>query len=251
MSIVSLVRPYTTATRATAPSGATSAHRALLPIARPIAPDPLIKRARLGDSIALQELEKRPVAALDAEHCSAIARGRARTRNWAGMLEAYGWALDKEPALSSDGELISDVHNATLDTSVSAAALRFAAERLKAKGADIVYDALAAAAGGRSTQVDSKVAKKLLEDPGLRRTASKPLAIALELMDAHGCADYRRVLPKIVNDGDERCLRTLRRLTHDRGCGLFGLADCYSCLRGNALLSQALEAARSRPSPTF
>lgn len=251
VSIVSLVRPYTTATRAAVPSGATSAHRALAPVARPIAPDPLIKRARLGDSVALQELERRSVAALDAEHCSAIARGRARTRNWAGMLEAYGWALDKEPALSSDGELISDVHNATLDASVSAAALRFAAERLKAKGADIVYDALAAAASGRSTQVDSKVAKKLLEDPGLRRTASKALTIALELMDARGCADYRRILPKIASDGDERCLRTLRRLTYDRGCGLFGLADCYGCLRGNATLSQALEAARGRPSPTF
>ena len=249
ISTVSLLRPYS-ATHGSVPSGAISAHRAPASAAR-AAPDPLIKRARLGDLSALQELERRPLVTLDAEHCSAIARGRARARNWAGMLEAYGWALDKEPGLLSDGELISDVHNATLDAAVSAAALRFAAERLMEKGADIIYDAWAAAAGGRSTQVDVKLAKKLLDSPELRRAASKPLTIALELMDARGCSDYRRVLPKVVSDGDDRCLRTLRRLTYDRGCGLFGLADCYGCLRSNATLSQALEAAKSRPSPSF
>ncbi len=81
--------------------------------------------------------------------------------------------------------------------------------------------------------------------------ASKALSVALELLDARSCVDYRRVLPNVIRDGDERCLRSLRRLTYDRGCGLFGLGDCYACLRGNNALAQALEAAKSRPSPIF
>jgi hypothetical protein len=167
------------------------------------------------------------------------------------MLEAYGHALDKAPTLLRDGELISDVRNATVDSATSASALRFAAERLESRGADIIYNAWAGAASGRSMQVDTKVAKKLLDDPQLRKVASRPLAVALELADARGCADYRRALSKVITDGDERCLRTLRRLTYDRGCGLFGLGDCYSCLRGNSALAQAIEAAKSRLSPTF
>ena len=167
------------------------------------------------------------------------------------MLKAYGQALDKEPSLVRDGDLISDVHNAAAEATVSAAALRFAAERLQTAGAGLIYDAWVGAASGHSLQVDSKIAKKLLEDPNVREAASKPLLVALELMDARGCVDYRRVLPRVISDGDERCLRTLRRLTYDRGCGLFGLGDCYGCLRGSAALSQALEAAKNRPSPAF
>ncbi len=250
VSFISLFKSTALSAHALVPSGTPSAHRALAPASR-AQPDPLLKRARLGDLAALRELEKRPLATLDAEHCSAIARGRARNHNWTGMLEAYAWALDKEPSMLDDGDIASDVHNAALDATASASALRFAVERLQSRGADIVYDAWAAAASGRSTQVDTKVAKKLLEDSVLRRAASKALLAAFELMDARGCSDYRRALPKVISDGDERCLRTLRRLTYDRGCGLFGLGDCYSCLRGNAALSQAIESVRGRPSPVF
>ena len=167
------------------------------------------------------------------------------------MLEAYGRALDKAPLLLRDGELLSDVRNAAFDSNTSAAALRFAAERLQARGADLIYDVWAGAASGRSAQADSKLAKKLLDNSQVRGAASRPLSVTLELVDARGCTDYRRVLSKVISDGDDRCLRTLRRLTHDRGCGLFGLGDCYACLRGNNLLSQALEAAKSRPGPSF
>jgi eukaryotic-like serine/threonine-protein kinase len=251
VSFISLFRSSAPSAHAVVPSGTSSAHRALAPASRMAPPDPLLKRARLGDLVALHELEKRPLPTLDAEHCSAIARGRARNHNWAGMLEAYAWALDKEPSMLDDGDIASDVHNAALDATASASALRFAVERLRSKGVDIVYDAWAAAASGHSTQVDTKFAKKLLEDSALRRVASKALLVTLELMDARGCGDYRRALPKVISDGDERCLRTLRRLTYDRGCGLFGLGDCYSCLRGSAALSQAIESVRSRPSPVF
>jgi hypothetical protein len=200
---------------------------------------------------ALKELEQRPPASLDAEHWSAIARGRARNRDWAGMLDAYEAVLDKEPNLVTDGELIGDIHKAAFEPTMSTGALRFSAERLQEKGADLVYDAWASAASGRGAQVDTKAAKKFLDSAALRSRASKALLVALELSDARGCSDYRRTLPKVISDGDERCLRTLRRLSHDRGCGLFGLGDCYGCLRGNNALSQAVEAAKARPSPEF
>ncbi len=251
VSIVAFVRPFSATSHLAGAPGTGSNHGLNPAPTRAAAPDPLLKLARMGDADAIRELESRAPADLDAEHWAALARGRARNRNWTAMLEAYGHALDKSPTLLSDGELISDVRNATGDATSSASALRFAAERLESRGADIIYDAWAGAASGRSIQVDTKVAKKLLDDPQLRRVASRPLAVALELTDARGCADYRRALTKVIADGDERCLRTLRRLTYDRGCGLFGLGDCYSCLRGSNALTQAIEAAKSRPSPEF
>jgi hypothetical protein len=251
VSIISLVRPFGTPSHTVTSQSASSNHGVAATPKRAAAPDPLLKLARMGDAAALRELETRSPKDLDAEHWAAIARGRARNRNWAGMLEAYSHALDKSPSLLRDEELIGDVRSATVDATSSASALRFAAERLESRGADIIYDAWAGAASGRSLQVDTKIAKKLLDDPQLRKVTSRPLAVALELVDARGCTDYRRALAKVINEGDERCLRTLRRLTYDRGCGLFGLGDCYACLRGNNALAQAIEAAKSRPSPAF
>jgi serine/threonine-protein kinase len=215
-----------------------------------VAPDPLLKQARMGDRVALKALETRPAAELDAEHWAAVARGRARNRQWAGVLDAYEHALDRAPNLARDGELLSDVR-AAATTETSALALSFAADRLKSAGVDIIYDVWAAAASGRGTQNDARAAKKLLDDPQVRAQASLPLGVALELNEARGCSDYRRVLPKVTASGDDRCLRTLRRLTYDRGCGLFGLGDCYACLRGTNTLSQAIEAVKTRPGPTF
>lgn len=215
------------------------------------APDPVLKQARLGDKVALHTLANRPMAEMDAEHWTSLARGRARNRQWADALEAYGHALDKAPALARDGELLSDVRSAASDPEASPQALAFAAERLKAAGLDIIYDVWSAAASGQGTQNDARAAKKLLDDPQIRAHASRALKVTLELNEARGCADYRRVLPKVANIGDDRCLRTLRRLTHDRGCGLFGLRDCYACLRNSGTLPQAIEAVKNRPGPTF
>jgi serine/threonine-protein kinase len=218
---------------------------------KPSAPDPVLKQARLGDPVALHALESRPFAEMDVEHWTSLARGRARNRQWRGALEAYAHALDRAPALARDGELLSDVRSAASDPEASAPALAFAAEHLKYAGVDIIYDVWSAAASGRGSQTEARAAKKLLDDPQVRAHASKALKTALELNDARGCTEYRRVLPKVTSAGDDRCLRTLRRLSYDRGCGLFGLGDCYACLRGNNALSQAIDAVKNRPGPTF
>ena len=235
--VTSVVAPVTTAIRAL--------------VKKASIPDPLLKQARLGDKVALATLEARPASELDAEQWTAIARGRARNRQWQNALDAYEHALGKAPNLIRDGELVSDIRGAAAAPETSAQALSFAAERLKSTGVDIIYDVWSAAASGHGTQNDARAAKKLLDDPQVRTLASKPLMIALELNDARGCADYRRMLPKVISGGDDRCLRTLRRLTFDRGCGLFKLGDCYACLRGTNALSQSIDAVKNRPGPTF
>ncbi len=113
VSILSLLRPNGQVSTVASSSGVPRIRAATAVIARPAAPDPLLKRARLGDLAALRELEIRSAADLDAEHWAAIARGRARNRDWTGMLEAYGQALNRSPLLLRDGELVSDVRNAT------------------------------------------------------------------------------------------------------------------------------------------
>jgi serine/threonine-protein kinase len=248
VSVAGWLRP--TAAPAASATGTASASSIAPPLKKVAVVDPLLKQARMGDKVALHALETRPATDLDAEHWAALARGRARNRQWSGVLEAYGHALDKAPSLARDGELLSDIR-AAANTETAAQALSFAAERLQSVGVDIIYDVWASAASGRGTQNDARAAKKLLDDPQVRALASQRLKVALELNDARGCGDYRRVLPRVTTLGDDRCLRTLRRLTYDRGCGLFGLGDCYSCLRGTNSLSQAIEAAKTRPGPTF
>ena len=252
VSVVGWFRPYHGAIVASAsvlaPASATVAGAAAKKASQP---DPLLKPARLGNEAAIKAIAARAPSELDAEHWAALGRGRARNRDWLGVLDAYGHALEKSPTLVADGELLNDIRSAALDSVASQNALKFAAKRLRATGADIIYDVWSSAASGRASQADVTTARRLLDDTGLRSTASKALRIALELNDARGCADYRRLLPRVSSEGDERCLRVLRRLSYDRGCGLFKLGDCYSCLRGNNGLAQAIESAKIRPSPTF
>ncbi|HEY5958729.1 MAG TPA: hypothetical protein VIV60_19345, partial [Polyangiaceae bacterium] len=72
-----------------------------------------------------------------------------------------------------------------------------------------------------------------------------------KLESARTCSEYKAQLPDVERFGDQRCQRILRKLNHDRGCGFLGLQDCYSCLRGTRALGVALEAAKSRPGPSF
>jgi hypothetical protein len=251
LAVLSWFHPLARNQIVTAQPTASVSHEVKVKSPPPVTPDPLLKRTRVGDITALRALEARGLTELNAEHCAAIGRGRARNRDWQGVIEAYGTALEKDPSLAKDEELVSDIHAAALNGTTSSAALRLAASRLGSVGADIIYDIWAAAASGRALQVDARSAKRLLDDVTVRRHASAALALALELGDARGCNDYRRLLPRVISVGDERCLRLLRRLTHDRGCGIFGLGDCYSCLRGGGVLSEAMEAARKRPGPAF
>jgi hypothetical protein len=67
-----------------------------------------------------------------------------------------------------------------------------------------------------------------------------------DLERARGCRGKKRLLPRIVELGDDDALPALERLARARqGCGFLGRSDCYGCLRDD--LREAIEALGGDP----
>ncbi len=210
-----------------------------------------IEHASNGDPVALQRLEERPASDRSADVWLAIAAGKAHAKQWSAMVAAYKQAFLFDSKRVSGNRVPSDLYQAVIDAQSSSDALELVAEYLGAEGADLIYAALEPSTTGRPSKVDRRKAKTLLESGSVSAKASPALRVALKLDAARSCSDYRSLLAEVTARGDQRSYRQLRKLTHDRGCGLLGLQDCYSCLRGGRALAQAIEAAKGRPSPTF
>jgi hypothetical protein len=56
---------------------------------------------------------------------------------------------------------------------------------------------------------------------------------------------------KAAEVADERAVSVLDRFASSRGCGILGLGDCWSCLRGNKELTVARAAAAGRKRPAW
>jgi serine/threonine-protein kinase len=210
-----------------------------------------MQAATRGDVEALAKLEARSDSLRSAEEWAAIAAGRAQLRQWPAAVAAYDAALRRDPALGSNARTRNDLFSAALDTQASQSALEVAAHRLGPTGADLIYAVIEASLLGRAPKLDRKAARALLDSGVVAPHLSRALALVLRLESARACADFKALLPDVERSGDQRSLRILRKLTHDRGCGLLGLQDCYTCLRGGRALSAALDAAKSRPAPSF
>jgi eukaryotic-like serine/threonine-protein kinase len=210
-----------------------------------------IESAENGDPAALQRLEQRSGIDRSAAEWAALGAGRSRAKQWPAAVVAYDRALSLEPKLASHRRTQSDLFQAALDSQASSAALETAAKRLGSTGADLIYAALEASPAGHASKLDRRKAKSLLGADELSAQISPALGAAIKLDAARTCMDYRNLLSEVETNGDQRSYRILRKLTHDRGCGLLGLQDCYACLRGGSALSNAISAAKSRPSPTF
>lgn len=211
----------------------------------------LMEQASNGDPVALQRLEERPAEHRDALTWLAIASGRAQNKQWTAAVAAYEQAFRLDPRLVRGDRVPAHLYQAVIDAQATTAALELVSEYLGATGADLVYAALEASSAGRASKIDRRKAKSLLESGGLSAKASPALRVALRLEAARSCGDYKSLLADSTSQGDQRAYRLLRKLNHDRGCGLLGLMDCYSCLRGGRALAQAIEATRTRPSPVF
>ena len=71
------------------------------------------------------------------------------------------------------------------------------------------------------------------------------------MRETKGCSEIARLLPKVTEGGDERCLKPLQRLRSKSGCGILQLADCYTCLRKDSALEDAIAEVSKRPAPRF
>jgi serine/threonine-protein kinase len=212
----------------------------------------LLTQATQGDVEALKELEKRPESSRTSLEWTALGSGYAHNKNWLTATNAFRKAFALDRKQPNTPQTRGYLFQSALEPESSKLSLDTAVEYLEASGADLIYAVSEVVLAGRAPKVDRKYVRQLLDSPSLREHASPALQFALGLEDQKkSCQGYKALLKDATNNADARSLRALRKLSYERGCGLLGLGDCFSCLRGSRLLSEAVEAAKSRPAPTF
>ncbi len=209
----------------------------------------LIARARTGDRTAIATLAARPEKARTLGEWRALAHGHAKISNFSAAIPAYQRALALDPRLRDDPELLHDVRAAAETPEGAEAAMGLAANGLGSKGGDILFDVWDTYRKTSSMAAITKLAKQHLDSSAVRSKASPALLILLDLWQAKSCPSFKQLLPRVEKFADDRANAKLKSLVSGRGCGFLGLGDCYSCLRGNKDLSNAMKAAESRRGP--
>ncbi len=207
-----------------------------------------LRKAEAGDAKAIAELLERPDSSRSPEEWLALAKGHSKLGNFGPAVAAYGRALEANPSVAEQPEVLSHLRQAAVDPKSFESALTLAA-RLGFGGIDLIYDV----AGDKSpaAKPSADLAEKLLADPAIANKASPALRLVLDLRGAKGCNAYKKLLPQAVEHADTRALSRLTRLRTRRGCGFLGLGDCYSCLRSGGLLEQAIAKAQGTKAPEF
>ncbi|MBX3130028.1 MAG: serine/threonine protein kinase [Polyangiaceae bacterium] len=209
----------------------------------------LLARAEGGDREALAELQTRPETDRSAKEWRALGRGFSAIGNVKPSLDAYDKALALDASLAKDPAVVKDISAAATASGTAQLALGLAARRLGADGADLVYHLHQSS---KSTDAEvHKFSKTLLEGESLRAQASPALLVALDLQKARGCQASKPVVSRAAQHADARSLAKLRSFSARRGCGFLGMSDCFSCLRVNKDLSDAIKRAESTPAPKF
>ncbi|HTM46360.1 MAG TPA: serine/threonine-protein kinase [Polyangiaceae bacterium] len=208
----------------------------------------LLERALRGDSKAAADLEELAKDEPSSVHWLAVGRARKAAGKLNDALAAYSAAVKIDSQAQNDSSLLSDVRQLAVADSIYEQVLNFAASNLGSSGVDLLIDVWLSEQGAT---IPAKRAKKLLEDDQLRKKASAAALMAIKLRESNGCAEHKALLPQAKADADERSLIPLKRLLSRRGCGFLTLSDCYSCLRGNTDLADAIAAAQGRSAPSF
>lgn len=226
----------------------------------------LLQEARAGDREKLAELRKKMSEQGESEtgelspeeleretlRWMALGRGYRIIRHYTASLQAYQRAVEQDPHLALDSELLADVRIALEQRDTVEQALEFAQTHLGSAGADLIYDVWRDHLGQPGMTAVVARAQRLVRDRSLREQASPALQVALDLERAKVCAEYREILPRAVETADERSLQKLEALQARRGCGSQRTQDCFPCLRAEEeILLQAIAAAKARPAPAL
>jgi eukaryotic-like serine/threonine-protein kinase len=210
----------------------------------------LIAPAKSGDPASLAALQQRPEKERSTEEWLALAHGYAELKHHRAFVDALAGAVKHWPSLVLEPKLLEALRTAALEADTEDSALDVA-EHLGPGGADLLFDIWQENKLSPKRKALAKKAKALLDKPELRTKATPALQIALELYDARGCQEFRPLLPRALESADSRAVPQLRTLTNRRGCGFLGMKDCYSCLRSNSDVTDALDAAKGRAGPEF
>jgi hypothetical protein len=227
------------------------------PSAAESAPEPdvlaLVAKAETGDRVAIAALAERDADERTAVEWRALGHGYFLIGDLKSGLLIHGDGIRAKKELKTDPIVLSDVRRAVTHPELTEPALLLAARSLGETGADLLYD-IWDEQKGIANSTAGKRARALLDEEPAKSQRSPALRAALDLQAAlkrPKCSELKKLLPELARAADERSLPALSRLNERRGCGFLGLSDCYSCLRANKDLANALASARSRPRPSF
>jgi eukaryotic-like serine/threonine-protein kinase len=91
-----------------------------------------------------------------------------------------------------------------------------------------------------------KRASKLLARTEVRAKASPAADVLLDFRATKSCKARKELLERVKEHGDARMLDLLTPMKSARGCGFLGTRDCWSCVRKDAALDEALDAVQAR-----
>jgi tRNA A-37 threonylcarbamoyl transferase component Bud32 len=208
----------------------------------------VMRRAEEGEGAAVRELEARSEASRSGREWMAIGKGHSRLGAHRAAVDAFQHSITRDPTLSQDAVMLRDVRRAADDEAAQSRAFELATGPLGEGGADVLFDVWASTTEKTET---TALAKSLLDREEIRKKASRPLRVALELRRTTRCEDVKRLVIEATEIGDERAFRPLNQLNPRRGCGFLGLSDCYPCLRKDGLLPDALKAVQQKKGPRF
>jgi hypothetical protein len=202
----------------------------------------------LGQPEALGELAAVPSAKRTGAASLALGTGYVSTGKSGPALEAFRAALAADPELQENVDLLRGVRKLAEEPDTREAALELAALKLGARGVDLLFDVWIST---KEKTPATRAARKWLDTDSVRAGASPAAKLALEIRETKGCKNLAELLPRARANADERSLTSLKRLQSKGGCGFLGLEDCYSCLRGDGALDEAINAAAARAAPKF
>jgi hypothetical protein len=95
-------------------------------------------------------------------------------------------------------------------------------------------------------------AQKALAKAEIRGKASPAASIFLDFRAARDCKSKHDLLGRVKDNGDSRLVAVLKPMKKETGCGFLGTKDCWSCMRKDDDLDdaiRAIEGRTSRPAP--
>jgi hypothetical protein len=228
---------------ATAPA-ASSASAAPPPPPPASADVPLVELAAAGEPDAMKQLESKPAEQRTVGEIVALADGEAVKRK--AELGALGNDLRRNPKLGEDPDVLRRLHEATKNPELAREALRMLATASGHGAVDVIYEVWV---GTRGKTPTTQLAKELVFTKEVRAKASPALAVALDLRSTKDCEETKAIVQRAIEHADRRSVRLLGKLSLRYGCGPRKNQDCYACLRGEHLITDAITAARKRPTP--
>jgi hypothetical protein len=217
------------------------------PSAEPAKPDPVlaeIDAAKKEGHAALEQLaDKHPK---HARVLYELAVSHAAQSEHSDAVAALGRALEADAKISEETGA-SDLLAAAVrqrDSETANAAYKLLEGPMGGGGAGVIYDLSFDQKILASTR--SRAQKWVVQSPEFLKVAPPSVEVAAKLRYGKSCADRHAVLQKAGEVGDKRALAYMKIMKVRSGCGRRGRDDCFSCLRKDKALEEAMAAIEKR-----